>query len=138
MIKRTILFQTMFILFILLLITGCFTGYKASEGDRLEQYLSPESLKSLVENPETDIRIIDVRPGDAYVEGHIPSAESFPSSTIMSSLDKLPKKTWYIIYCETGGRAQRVIRKLMDKGYTRLMNWGGYTRWSYPLVSEKK
>jgi hypothetical protein len=30
-----------------------------------------------------------------------------------------------------------VINQLEDKGYTRMLNWGGYTRWPYDLVTEE-
>jgi len=32
-----------------------------------------------------------------------------------------------------GLRAEIVISKLEKEGYTRMMNWGGYTRWPYEL-----
>jgi len=117
------------------LVSGCYEGYVGQEGDLLKQYLAPEALKALIENPREDIWIIDVRPAAAYTKGHIPGAQSFPSSTIMTRLDLLPKDTSMIIYCETGGRAQRVIKKLEGVGYTRLMNWGGYKRWKWEFVS---
>ncbi len=52
----------------------------------------------------------------------------------MNRLDELPKSQYLIVYCETGGRAGIVISKLEKVGYTRMMNWGGYTRWPYELV----
>ncbi|OJF77247.1 MAG: hypothetical protein BKP49_03720 [Treponema sp. CETP13] len=78
--------------------------------------------------------IIDVRPESSYVKGHIPTAKSFSSSNVMNRLDELPKSQYLIVYCETGGRAGIVISKLEKVGYTRMMNWGGYTRWPYELV----
>jgi len=119
------------LLFTVLIFTGCHEGYVSSEGETLKQYLEPESLKALVENPKDDIWIIDVRPESAYKKGHIPTARSFPSSTILDRLDELPKDKYLVFYCETGGRAQRVIKKLEEKGYTRMMNWGGNGRWKW-------
>ena len=115
----------------LFLATSCTGGYLSSDGKMLEQYLAPESLKTLVENPRNDIWIIDVRPESAFKKGHIPTAKSFPSSTILDRLNELPKDIYLIVYCETGGRAQRVIRKLEQNGYTKMMNWGGYRRWKW-------
>ena len=113
------------------LLAGCFEGYVSSEGEVLKQYLPPEKLQELVTNPDNSIWIIDVRPASAYQKGHIPTAKSFPFSEILSRLDEIPKDTYLIVYCETGGRAQGVIKKLEKQGYTRLMNWGGITRWPY-------
>lgn len=100
----------------------------------LKQYLEPESLKELTENPVDSIWIIDVRPSRAYERGHIPTAKSFPSGEIMDRLDELPKDQYLILYCETGGRAQMVIDNLEEADYTRLMNWGGYKRWEWDYV----
>lgn len=117
-----------------LLLTGCFEGYIGSEGEVLKKYVPPEQLKGLVDNPDDSIWIVDVRPSSAYQKGHIPTAKSFPSSEILSRLDKIPKDKYLVMYCETGGRAQSVIKKLEKQGYTRLMNWGGMSRWPYERV----
>ena len=118
-----------------LLLTGCFAGYVGSEGEVLKKYVPPEQLKMLVDNPDDSIWIVDVRPSSSYQKGHIPSAKSFPSSEILSRLDEMPKDIYLIMYCETGGRAQSVIKKLEKQGYTRLMNWGGMSRWPYDRAS---
>jgi rhodanese-related sulfurtransferase len=120
-----------FVAFVVVVLVGCFEGYVGSEGEVLKQYLPPEQLKGLVDNPDDSIWLIDVRPASAYQKGHIPTAKSFPSSEIFSRLDELPKNKYLILYCETGGRAQGVIKKLEKEGYTRLMNWGGMSRWPY-------
>jgi phage shock protein E len=120
-----------FVALAVLALTGCFEGYVGSEGKVLKQYLPPEKLRQLVTHPYDSIWIIDVRPASAYHKGHIPTAKSFPSSEILSRLDEIPKDTYLIVYCETGGRAQGVVKKLEKQGYTRLMNWGGITRWPY-------
>ena len=116
------------------LIVSCMTGKVSKDGAVLTQYLEPEQLKELTENPKDDIWIIDVRPVSAYAKGHIPTARNFSSSDVMNRLAELPKSQYLIVYCETGGRAGAVISKLEKKGYTRMMNWGGYTRWPYDLV----
>lgn len=118
------------------LLSSCYTLYTASEGEILLQYGEPEALKELTVNPVPNISIIDVRPENAYQKGHIPTAQNYPSSDFQKMLDQLSKETYLILYCETGGRAQAVIKKLEDKGYTRMLNWGGYTRWPYELVIE--
>ena len=110
---------------------NCFEGHTGKDGELLKQYLSPEALKKLIENPVNDIWIVDVRPTRLYEKGHIPTAKSFPSDNIMERLDELPKDKYLILYCETGGRAQHVFTKqLEEQGYSRVMNWGGYMRWS--------
>lgn len=122
----------------ILLLTGCFEGYVGSDGEVLKQYLPPEQLKVLVDNPDDSIWIVDVRPSSSYQKGHIPTARSFPSSEILSRLNEIPKDQYLIVYCETGGRAQRVIKKLKKQGYSRFMNWGSIGRWPYDLATDSE
>jgi rhodanese-related sulfurtransferase len=121
-------------IFLALLVAGCYEGTVGSDGAMLKQYLPPEKLKELVDKPDSSIWIIDVRPASAYQKGHIPTAKSFPSSTILTRLAELSKDKYLILYCETGGRAYGVFKKLEKQGYTRLMVWGGVSRWPYELV----
>jgi rhodanese-related sulfurtransferase len=136
--KKTIMLA--FLLVAAAVFTGCsiFEGYSGSEGAVLKQYLAPVKLKQLVDNPRKDIWIIDVRPEEAFKKAHIPTAKNFPSGTIMDRLAELPKTQYLIVTCETGGRAQMVIKKLEKAGYTRLMNWGASSRYFkvYGSVSE--
>jgi len=119
------------IFFLLLFLISCHEGYVSKEGDPLKKYVEPEAFKTLVENPQESIWIIDVRPASSYNKGFIPGAKSFPSSTILNRLDELPKDKYLIFYCETGGRAQKVIKRLEEEGYTKMMNWGGSGRWKW-------
>ena len=116
-----------------LMVAGCMTGNISKDGAMLKPYLEPAKLMELVENPRADIWIIDVRSSSDYAKGHIPTAKNFSSSEVMERLDGLPKSQYLIVYCETGIRAEMVISKLEKEGYTRMMNWGGYTRWPYEL-----
>lgn len=117
------------VFFTTVFISGCYEGYTGIDGEMLKEFLEPVKLKELVEKPRNDIWIIDVRPEDAYRKARIPTAKSFPSNRIMERLDELPKSYYFIITCETGGRAQMVIRQLEKAGYTRLMNWGASSRY---------
>lgn len=110
-------------------IAGCYEGYVGKEGESLKQYLEPARLKELVDKPNAEIWIIDVRPEDAFKKAHIPTAKNFPSSQIMERLGELPKTQYLILTCETGGRAQMVIKRLEKAGYTRFMNWGANSRY---------
>ncbi len=115
----------------LCVIAPSFVGRTGPDGQILKKYIEPVELKKLTENPDDSIWIIDVRPASAYAEGHIPTAKSFPSGTIESRLNEIPREKYLIIYCETGGRVQAVIKKLERNGYTRYMNWGASYRWKY-------
>ncbi|MBN2158737.1 MAG: rhodanese-like domain-containing protein [Spirochaetes bacterium] len=127
--KKAIMFA--FFLSIVAVFTGCsmFEGYTAADGAILKQYLEPIKLKELVDKPKNDIWIVDVRPESAFKKAHIPTARNFPSSQIMDRLSELPKTQYLIVTCETGGRAQLVIKRLEKAGYTRIMNWGATYRY---------
>jgi len=119
---------------------GC-EGYTGAGWDLGPDLLEPDNLYPLTQTPDPDIFIIDVRPSVAYNAGHIPTAYSFPSSEIAGRLKETPldnPDNYFIVYCETGGRAQLVIMNdLIPSGRDKVMNWGGVTRWTnagYSLV----
>jgi len=126
------------LLFTLILFFGClpdYRGYYGDEGEMLLEYLIPTQLLDLTENPDTQIRIIDVRSLSEYQAGHIPTAESFPSSEIESRLNELSTDDYLILHCHTGIRAQGVIIGILEpNSYTRFMNWGGTIHWPYDFV----
>jgi len=115
---------------------ACNEGYIGPDGAPLLYYLPPENLRELVENPDPDIWLIDVRPFARYVEWHIPTSLSFPSSEIAERLDELPLDKCYIVMCETGPRAQLVIENVLEpNGYRCFMNYGATIRYPYGFVS---
>lgn len=106
-----------------------YVGKAGPQGKVLRQYVEPSALKKIVENPVDSIWIIDVRPEKAYLNGHIPTAKSFPSANIMSRLNEIPKDKYLILYCNVGAMARIVSKKLKKSGYKRYMDWGGLSRW---------
>jgi rhodanese-related sulfurtransferase len=117
-------------------IVGCGQGYIGPDGEPLLYYLPPENLLEIVENPDPNIRLIDVRPAAAYEQWHIPTAENYPSGEIAGRLDELPLEQCYIVMCETGPRAQAVIVNVLEpNGYRCFMNYGASIRWPYGFVS---
>jgi len=108
-----------------------FVGKAGAEGKVLKNYIEPAALKKLVENPVDSIWIIDVRSEKTYLNGHIPTAKSFPSGTIKSRLHEIPKDQYLIMYCTVGGTVKIVSKKLRKAGYKRYINWGGISRWEW-------
>jgi rhodanese-related sulfurtransferase len=109
-------------------------GKAGAQGKVLSKYIEPSELKKMVDNPVDSIWIIDVRSEKAYQKSHIPTAKSFPSSTIMSRLDEIPKDKYLIMYCNVGGTVKIVSKKLRKAGYKRYINWGGISRWESQKV----
>jgi hydroxyacylglutathione hydrolase len=106
-----------------------FVGKAGKEGKMLSKYIEPSELKKLTLNPVDSIWIIDVRSEKAYMNGHIPTAKSFPAGTIMNRLNEIPKDKYLIIYCTVGANAKIVSDKLKKARYRRYINWGGISRW---------
>ncbi|MDP3435533.1 MAG: rhodanese-like domain-containing protein [Bacteroidota bacterium] len=113
-----------------------FVGKAGAEGKVLRKYIEPSELKKIVDNPVDSIWIIDVRSEKAFKNGHIPTAKSFPSGTIMSRLNEIPKDKYLIIYCTVGGTVKMVSKKLRKAGYKRYINWGGLSRWEWERATD--
>ena len=138
MMKSTQTHLSKFVLLTLLLFTGLaftaaaqsvYVGQAGKEANVLKKYIEPSELKKLVDHPTDSIWIIDVRSEKAYLNGHIPTAKSFPAGTIAQRIKEIPKNQYLIIYCTVGGNAQIVSKKLKKAGYKRYINWGGISRW---------
>lgn len=106
-----------------------YVGQAGTHGKALKKYIEPAELKKLVDNPVDSIWILDVRSEKAFINGHIPTAKSFPAGSIMSRLNEIPKDQYLIIYCTVGGNAKIVSKNLKKAGYKRYINWGGISRW---------
>ena len=113
-----------------------YVGQAGRGGKALKKYIEPAELKKLVENPVDSIWIIDVRSEKAYLNGHIPTAKSFPVATIANRIHEIPKDHYLIIYCTVGGNAKIASRKLKKAGYKRYINWGGISRWQWEKAIE--
>lgn len=108
-----------------------YVGKAGPKGKVLRKYVEPSALKKLVEQPVDSIWIVDVRSEKAYEKGHIPTAKSFPSGTILDHLNEIPKDKYLILYCTVGGMAEITSKKLKKAGYSRYMVWGGISRWKW-------
>lgn len=85
-----------------------------------------EGLRIAEEN--SDAIILDVRRNDEYKSGHIPGARLLTMETITaeSAAKVLPNKNQLIlIYYRSGRRSKIAAQKLLDLGYTNLIEFGG-------------
>lgn len=108
-----------------------YVGKAGAQGKVLRKYIEPSALKQLTEQPADSIWIVDVRSEKAYEKGHIPTAKSFPSGTILENLNEISKDKYLILYCTVGGMAKITSKKLKKAGYKRYMVWGGISRWKW-------
>lgn len=83
---------------------------------------SPEEISELIKSGAI---ILDVRSNLESRRGTAEGAVNIPFLKLKSKLDKLPKDKTIIVYCGTGGRADKALNILQKAGFNAV-NGGGY------------
>ena len=85
---------------------------------------------------EKDYIILDVRTAEEYSEGHIPNAINIPNESIgTEEIPSLPDKNQLImVYCRSGRRSKEASQKLVELGYTNIVEFGGIIDWTGETV----
>lgn len=136
------------------LVPGCVFGQKPpvnrpalvnpSLEDKLEGMLSfdvsligADSLRNL-----KNVTIFDAREVAEYEVGHIPGAIQLdPSGALPSWTDTISHNRQIVIYCSVGYRSEKVGRRFIEAGFTKVDNlYGSIFDWvdrGYPVVDSK-
>lgn len=79
-----------------------------------------------------DYIILDVRRVDEFAAGHIPGAINVANESIVDSEPvELPNKDQLIyVYCRSGNRSKQASSKLVQMGYTNIIEFGGIIDWT--------
>jgi phage shock protein E len=96
--------------------------------------ISSSELKELIDKKNNEFLLIDVRTGEEYKNGHIPTAINIPYTEIEERIKNTPKNKLIIVYCRTGRRSEIARKKLLELGYTNVINFGGIGSWDYELI----
>lgn len=104
------------------------------EGEEIENMhyksISMDEAKEIFCEPGNYV-IVDVRREDEFSEGHIPGAINIPNETIESEPAALPDKSQVIyVYCRSGNRSKQAAQKLVELGYTSVIEFGGILDWT--------
>ena len=90
-----------------------------------------EGLKMMADS--SDYILLDVRRPDEFAAGHIPEAVLF-TNELMTKADAeklLPNKNQRIfVYCRSGHRSKEASQKLVDYGYSNVIEIGGILDYS--------
>ena len=90
-----------------------------------------EGLKMMADS--SDFILLDVRRPDEFAAGHIPGAVLF-TNEFMTKADAeklLPNKNqWIYVYCRSGRRSKEARQKLVDYGYSNVIEIGGILDYS--------
>ena len=116
--------------------TAVFIAGKLPKGEKNMTYTSitMEEAKDIFQN-SGDYIILDVRRADEFSEGHIPGAINYANEDILQDKPEvLPdlEQTIYV-YCRSGRRSKEAADKLVQMGYTNIIDIGGILDWNGEL-----
>ena len=122
------------------ILTGCGNGDSVQDAQQKLSYrqISMEEGIELMK-ADSDYILLDVRRIDEFEEGHIPGAINIPNESIgTEEIAKLPDKNQTIyVYCRSGNRSKQASQKLVDLGYTNVIEFGGIIDYSGETMTGK-
>ena len=83
--------------------------------------LDVEDARNTIKSNE-DLIVLDVRNSGEYMTEHIRSTINIPLKQIEDKLERLSRDKDILVYCQTGARSIRAVRKLEALGYTRILH----------------
>lgn len=110
------------LLFSALAFTAC--GSASSELS-FQQISMDAAITQMAE--EDNFILLDVRTPEEFADGHIPGAINIPNENIgENDIAELPDKEQRIyVYCRSGNRSKQASAKLVNLGYTNVVEIGG-------------
>lgn len=112
-------------------LTGCSNSTNVDSSSNTYQQVTADRALEMMQS-STDYIILDVRTEEEYASGHIPKAINIPNETIgTENIEKLPDKEQLIlVYCRSGNRSKQAAAKLVNLGYTNVVEFGGINDWN--------
>lgn len=110
-----------------------FTGGYAQETDGEDvtiKRVDKKSFKSALESG--DYTLFDVRTAPEYNGGHIEGAKNinFLGDEFEKTISNIDKTQKYLIYCQSGGRSAKALKKMEEAGFTHVLELkSGYQSW---------
>ncbi len=111
---------------------GSDTTNDVSEEEMNYKSITMDEAKEIFDANDGTGIIVDVRRSDEYAEGHIKGAINIPNEEIgTDEITDLPDKDQIIyVYCRSGNRSKQAAAKLVDLGYTNIIEIGGILDWT--------
>ena len=79
--------------------------------------------------------ILDVRTLEEFNAGHIPNAINIPNEVILEKVESIltDKEQVILVYCRSGRRSKEAASKLVELGYSNVLEFGGIIDWKYEI-----
>ena len=118
-----------------LMFAGC-AGAGSSTNNTDRQITMDRAVTMM--SQESGYIILDVRRPDEFAAGHIPNAINVANEIIgTAEIPELPDKDQLImVYCRSGRRSKEASEKLVQLGYTNIVEFGGILDWKGEIVTD--
>lgn len=103
-------------------------GGTAAPASQEDPSVATADLVRAAEAIEDGAVVIDVRTPKEFATGHLDDAlnADLGSSDFTSVIGALDSDEVYVLYCASGARAAAAVEQMRARGFTRLINGGGY------------
>lgn len=103
-----------------------FTACGSASSELSFQQISMDAAITQMAEEDNSI-LLDVRTPEEFADGHIPGAINIPNESIgENDITELPDKEQRIyVYCRSGNRSKQASAKLVNLGYTNVIEIGG-------------
>lgn len=115
----------------ILIVCGCQPKATDDKSGDCYQLLSSEKFEELLDQKK-DIKLIDVRTSEEYLEGHLSNSLNWDISNgdFNRNMANLSKDNEIYVYCRSGGRSKSASNMLIEKGYCKVYELkDGITAW---------
>ncbi|WP_207841795.1 rhodanese-like domain-containing protein [Williamsia soli] len=79
---------------------------------------------------ETSRLLLDVREHDEWESGHVAGALHIPLGDVPARIDEIDPDSELFVICHAGGRSERVLGYLIQRGYEGTNVSGGMAAWA--------
>jgi rhodanese-related sulfurtransferase len=136
--KIILILLVMFILGGALLFAGGGTEQEHASGPpaavpAAPERLSSEKLSEIIASADPNTYLVDVRTGEEFKSGAIPSAINIPFDVIADNLPTQDRSARIIVYCRSGNRSGVAYNTLIRLGFTNVLDFGGVGNWKGSL-----
>ena len=127
--KKLVLLVSLILLFIA---GGCMD--KKESLDIIYKSITQVEAKHIMDTT-TGYIILDVRTIEEFNTGHIVKAINIPNEVIKEEAEAilLNKEQVILVYCRSGRRSNEAANKLVELGYTNVLEFGGIIDWKYEI-----